>query len=85
MDDDNVMKVTVRYFAILREQAGISEEMLETETATPSELYEEIAGSRGLTLGREMLKVVVNEAFVQMDHSLQDGDAVVFIPPVAGG
>ena len=79
------MKLNVRYFAMLREQAGTDQESLQTAAATPGELYEELAGSRGLTLEREMLKVAVNEAFVTMDHELMDDDAVVFIPPVAGG
>jgi molybdopterin converting factor subunit 1 len=79
------MQLTVRYFAILREQAGESEETLETSAVTPAELYEEIAASRGFTLGQDLLKVSVNESFVTMDHVLKDGDAVVFIPPVAGG
>ena len=79
------MKLTVRYFAILREQAGASEETLETSASTPSALFDEIAQARGITLGRNALKVAVNEAFVPMDHVLEEGDAVVFIPPVAGG
>ncbi|MGH8244731.1 MAG: MoaD/ThiS family protein, partial [Steroidobacteraceae bacterium] len=31
------------------------------------------------------LKVAVNAAFGGWDQALQDGDEVVFIPPVAGG
>jgi molybdopterin converting factor subunit 1 len=79
------MKLTVRYFAMLREQAGTDRESLETVARTPGALYDELAGLHGLTFGRERLKVAVNEAFVPMDHELVEGDAVVFIPPVAGG
>ncbi len=31
------------------------------------------------------LRVAVNEAYVQNDYVLQDGDEVVLIPPVSGG
>ena len=32
--------VRVQYFAILREQRGVAEESLETEAATPADLYD---------------------------------------------
>jgi molybdopterin converting factor subunit 1 len=78
-------EIRVQYFAVLREQAGRGSEALATAAATPSELYEELRGLRGLTFPRSMLRVAVNEEFCDWDRPLEDGDHVVFIPPVAGG
>lgn len=78
-------EVRVQYFAILREQAGRGSEALATTAATPAELYDELRGLRGLALPRAMLRVAVNEEFCDWDRPLEDGDHVVFIPPVAGG
>jgi molybdopterin converting factor small subunit len=39
----------------------------------------------GFTLPREQLKVAVNSEFADWSRRLSAGDAVVFIPPVAGG
>jgi molybdopterin-guanine dinucleotide biosynthesis protein A len=77
--------VRVQYFALLREQAGCSEETVESAAATPLELLEELRARHGFTLPADMLKVAVNGDFAAWDHALQPGDAVVFIPPVAGG
>ena len=37
------------------------------------------------SLAPEMLRVAVNDEFADWSAPLADGDAVVFIPPVAGG
>jgi molybdenum cofactor guanylyltransferase len=78
-------RLKVRYFAVLREQAGRSSEELETQATTPRELYEELRHRRGLTLAPEFLRVAVNDEFGDWRSPLTDGDTVVFLPPVAGG
>jgi len=78
-------KLTLQYFAVLREQAGCSEEQLETAAATPAELYEQVRTRHGFTLPQSMLRVAVNEEFRDWSWPLQANDRVVFIPPVAGG
>jgi molybdopterin-guanine dinucleotide biosynthesis protein A len=78
-------RLKVRYFAMLREQAGRSTEELETHAATPSQLYDELRRLRGLTLAPEFLRVAVNDEFGDWRSPLSDGDTVVFLPPVAGG
>jgi molybdenum cofactor guanylyltransferase len=78
-------RLRVRYFAVLREQAGRSTEELETQASTPRELYEELRRRRGLTLSPEFLRVAVNDEFGDWRSPLADGDTVVFLPPVAGG
>ena len=79
------MKIQVKYFAALREQAGCSEEGVETESKTPTALYRELSALRGLTLDTDTLKVAVNNSYASMEQPLEEGDAVVFIPPLAGG
>ncbi len=78
-------KIRVQYFALLREQAGRSEESLTTTAHTPRELYDELRKRYPFSLAPEMLRVAVNTEFGEWSQPLSDGDAVVFIPPVAGG
>jgi molybdenum cofactor guanylyltransferase len=77
--------IKVQYYALLREQAGRSEEALVTSAGTPKELYEELKARYPFSLAPEMLRVAVNTEFGEWSQPLADGDAVVFIPPVAGG
>jgi molybdenum cofactor guanylyltransferase len=78
-------KIRVQYFAILREQAGRSDESLTTTAGTPRDLYNELRARYPFSLAPEMLRVAVNTEFGDWSQPLSDGDAVVFIPPVAGG
>ena len=75
----------VQYFALLREQAGVREESVQTSAATPAELYRELAARHGFTLAPQALKVAINTEFRDWKQPLAAGDTVVFIPPVAGG
>jgi len=77
--------VTVQYFAVLREQAGRSDEIVSTAAADPGALWTELQARHRFTLGRDALKVAVNDDFARWDTALHDRDRVVFIPPVAGG
>jgi len=81
----NPMHLKIQYYALMREQAGRSEETVETEAATAADLYSELQARYGFTLSREQLKVAVNSEFSTWSRKLVSGDAVVFIPPVAGG
>ena len=78
-------RITVQYFAILREQRGIREETLATVAADAASLYEELRVRHGFSLPAERIRAAVNDAFVPANHPLAEGDRVVFIPPVAGG
>ena len=78
-------RVTVQYFALLREQAGRGAESVATAARTPRELYGELARRHPFTLDPGLLRVAINSEFADWSAPLTDGDAVVFIPPVAGG
>lgn len=78
-------EIRVQYYALLREQAGRSNETLATRARTPRELYAELAQKYPFTLPADMLRVAINAEFGEWSQPLKTGDAVVFIPPVAGG
>jgi molybdopterin-guanine dinucleotide biosynthesis protein A len=77
--------VRIQYYAILREQAGRSEETVDTSAGTPAELYAELQQRHPFQLTSAQLKVALNSEFSDWQTPLKHGDTVVFIPPVAGG
>jgi len=79
------MKLQLQYFALLREQRGLTEETVETNASTPTALYEELRARHAFSLPANRVRAAVNGAFVAADATLKDGDRIVFIPPVAGG
>jgi molybdopterin converting factor subunit 1 len=79
-----VARIRIDYFAILREHAGRASEQVDTQAATVAELYREL-DARYAFPRLATLKVAVNDEFRDWNSSLNDGDTVVFIPPVAGG
>ena len=78
-------RLRVRYFAVLREQAGRGSEELQTLARTPLELYEELRQRHGLALAPQFLRVAINDEFGDWRTPLAEGDTVAFLPPVAGG
>ncbi len=89
LEDQGLAKPTIglriQYYALLREQAGRSEELLDTSAGTPAELYRELQARHTFQLAPEQLKVAINAEFSDWNAALRSGDTVVFIPPVAGG
>jgi molybdopterin synthase sulfur carrier subunit len=82
----SVRQIHVRFFAILREQAGVSTLAVGTAAPDAAALYAELQQRHpGLTFPASLLKVSVNERYVELNTALSAGDRVVFIPPVAGG
>ncbi len=77
--------VTVRYFALLREQAGRPQETRTTRAGSAHQLYEELSAEYPFTLSRENIRVAVNDTLCHWDRDLCDKDRIVFLPPVAGG
>ena len=77
--------LSVRYFAILREQRGAADESIQTDAADAQTLYNELQSQYPFTLPVDRLRAAVNGEFQPWPAPLQDGDEVVFIPPVAGG
>jgi MoaE-MoaD fusion protein len=74
--------VTVRFFAGLRERAGLAERRLELpDAATVADVWP------ALELGEEPGGVLyaVNKEYAERAQPLADGDEVALIPPVSGG
>lgn len=81
------MQVQVRFFAITRERAGVSEASFEVEAgATLGDLWALIAARYpALAPLRPHLRLALELEYVSEDTALRDGAEVALIPPVAGG
>lgn len=79
------MKIKVRYFASFREQANKTQEELETSSNKASDLYDDLCTRYDFTLNKDEVKVSINGKYGPFNSTLNEGDEVVFIPPVSGG
>ena len=52
-----MITITIQYFALLREQRGLTEERLATAAATPAALYEELRARHGFSLPGDRVRV----------------------------
>lgn len=82
------MRVTVLYFAAVRDLVGAREEALEVPPGVDridalGRLLEAQHPALRDRLGQ--VRFAVNEELVSLDHALADGDVIALIPPVAGG
>ena len=81
------MRVTVRFFARLRDIVGQSEvERDVPDGTTAGGLWDILASEyEELERYREAVSTAVNEEYGKMSQRLSDGDEVAFLPPVSGG
>ena len=79
------MNLTIKYYAFLRDKAGVSSEVIDVDIRTAEELYNLLNEKYQFQIGKSQLRVAVNDEFVDFNTSLVGNDKVVFIPPVAGG
>ncbi len=81
------MRVTVFYFARLRELAGCDTWTCDVpDGAVVGDVWE--AGAVRFPATAVMaasLSCAVNDDFSRMDATVRDGDEVAFLPPVSGG
>jgi molybdopterin converting factor subunit 1 len=82
------LKLTVLYFAAVRDLVGKDEELVdapasvttvEALSAHLSSLHPELGGRLGY------VRFARNEEFAQPSDRLAEGDTIALIPPVAGG
>jgi molybdopterin synthase sulfur carrier subunit len=83
------MKVTVKYFASIREAIGQSSEVLQTEATTLAVLRDELIAKGGayaesLARGRSV-RLALNQDMSDESVALVDSAEVAFFPPVTGG
>ncbi len=79
------MKFRIVYYALLRQERGLSEESLESPSKTAKELYAELKSVHSLSLTSDQVCVAVNSKVCPWEAPLKDGDTVLLMPPVAGG
>jgi len=77
--------VHIQYFAILRDQRGLSSEQYETSAPNALKLFAELQSKYDFSLSADRLKVAINDSFTGWDAEINNNDKIVFIPPVAGG
>jgi molybdopterin synthase sulfur carrier subunit len=78
-------EIRIDYYAIFREQRGLSSESHRTQAQSLRDLYCELQQAHGFKLPIDNVRVAVGDEFVDWDQQLKTGDTVVFIAPVAGG
>lgn len=83
------MKVTVRYFAALREAAGQGSETLETQAATVGGLRAQLGARPGalaaLLAPDQPVRMALDQVVCPPEAMLHEGAEVAFFPPVTGG
>ncbi|MCW8924834.1 MAG: MoaD/ThiS family protein, partial [Xanthomonadales bacterium] len=79
------VKNTVRYFALFRDQVGCESEAVEWTGGTAAELFHLLGENHPSLKAEAAALVAVNDEMAHWETSLEDGDEVLFFPPVAGG
>ncbi len=83
------MKVTVRYFASIREAVGVAVEVLDTQASTLAALRDQLIASgdayaKSLARGCAV-RMALNQVMSDESAALTDAAEVAFFPPVTGG
>jgi molybdopterin synthase sulfur carrier subunit len=83
------MKVTVKYFASIRESIGTANEVLETPALTLALLRDQLIAQGGAyadSLARgQAVRMALNQRMCDEATLLLEGAEVAFFPPVTGG
>jgi molybdopterin synthase sulfur carrier subunit len=83
------MKISVRYFASVREALGRSGETVETSARDLAALRDELAargGAYAQSLARgKAVRVALDQVMSEESALLREGGEVAFFPPVTGG
>lgn len=77
--------ITVRYFAMFREHAGVDQETLSIDVATAADVFHATRDRHGSAEPGGHCKVAINDVMADWDAPVADGDTVLLFPPVAGG
>src|SRR6266446_215195 len=78
--------VRVRFFARLREQAGMETEPRQMPAgSTIADVYEASRDEHASLPERGSVRAALNQEFAAWDTKVSEGDEVAFIPPVSGG
>jgi molybdopterin synthase sulfur carrier subunit len=83
------MRLTIKYFASIREALGRGSEALDTQAATLAQLRDELVArgdlyAQSLARGKSV-RVALNQVMSEESAPLVEGCEVAFFPPVTGG
>lgn len=78
------MKLSVKYFASMRERMGCAEQMIELDVneISVAQLWDQHLSQEPLLANT---LVAVNMEYCDRETLLKEGDEVAFFPPVTGG
>ncbi len=83
------MKVTVKYFASIRETIGLASEQRETQAGTLGDLRDELIALGGVYADSlahgKAVRLALNQVMCHESAVLGEGTEVAFFPPVTGG
>ncbi|MEC8025892.1 MAG: molybdopterin converting factor subunit 1, partial [Myxococcota bacterium] len=81
------MKVTLLYFASVREATGCASETIEQDEGASVKAVKQWLRGRYPSLDTLVttMRIAMDEEFVSDDAHLTDGCEIAFIPPVSGG
>lgn len=81
------MRITVRFFALIHDRAGVSQIDLALEPDATVESAARVIGERfpGIAAMLPRIGYAVNQSYVDRTQRLCDGDELALIPPVSGG
>ena len=80
------MRVTLLYFAVLRDIAGKRDDVVDVPEGTrANDLWQRLRERHRELRDVAQPMTAINESYADADQVLRDGDELAFIPPVAGG
>jgi molybdopterin converting factor subunit 1 len=79
------LKIKIRYFALFREQTGCAAEIIDWPGGTAAEMFQLMAEKHAGLRTEAAALVAVNDEMTGWETELNEGDEILFFPPVAGG
>ena len=77
------MRIKVRFFAVLRERVGISQQVISVpENTTVAQVWSLVADEKTIP---DNVLAARNMEYVDATAAVSDGDEIAFFPPVTGG
>ena len=77
------MSIKVKFFANLRDQYGLTEEVVDfNEGISISEIWDKVTNRQKMP---ESIMIAINMEYSSGDVQLKDNEEIAFFPPVSGG